>query len=412
MTTTIDDIDLLSPEGTEDPYTPLGRLRDSDPVWFSGRHQAWVITSYDEVDAALKDGRLSSARVGPVLERMRQREGAGSSAVEILEIIHSWMVVQDPPEHTRLRKLAAGAFKGQRISALEDRISEMTSGYIDDFIRSGGTDLKQEVAYPLPATIIGMLLGAPVEDRDTFKEWSDELALVAFGAGGEARGDRHERALRSVQEMFDYLGRLLAEIRETPRDDMLSHLAEPVEDGDSLTDQEVLSMGALLLFAGHETTTNSTTNGVLALLQHPEQLALLRKDPALVNTAVEELLRYDGPIKVLQRHVIETHERGGKTLSEGDRVFVALASANRDPAVFEAPDELDVTRYPNKHVAFGRGIHACIGAQLARLEMRVQLAHIVERLDDLALAPQAQLRHIPSIAARALVDLPVTHTAA
>lgn len=408
MTATTEPVDLLSPAATEDPYAVLARLREEDPVHFAPRHNAWILSRYEDIEDALTDKRLSSARVGPVLERMRAQD-ATSDAAAMLEILDSWMVVQDPPEHTRLRKLAAGAFKGQRISAMEDQIAGLVTTYLDTFIGSNESDLIRHVAYPLPATVIAMLLGAPVEDRDAFGAWSDELALVAFGAGGEARSDRHERALRGVQEMFAYLRTLLDEVREEPREDMMSALAAPVEDGDSLSDQEVLSMCALLLFAGHETTTNSTANGVLALLEHPDQLELLRDEPQRMSAAVEELLRFDGPIKVLQRHVTETHERGGKTIQEGDRVFIALAGANRDPERFDAPEAVDITRNPNRHVAFGRGIHACVGAQLARLEMRLNLTGIVERLDELRLADGVTVQHVPSIASRALTSLEVAY---
>lgn len=399
------DVDLLSPESSADPYSVLSALRETDPVHWSERHKAWILTSYEEVESALMDQRLSARRVGPVLERARA-EGK-SDAAEILGIIDSWMVVSDPPEHTRLRKLAAGAFKAQHISAMTEQIRAMVAEFIEDFKASGESDLIKHVTYPLPASIIAMMMGAPPEDRHRFGPWGDELALVAFGAGGEARQDRHERALRGLQSMFAYLQDLLDQVRRTPGDDMISHLIEPTEDGDRLSDAEVLSMCALLLFAGHETTTNSTANGVLALLRHPDQLALLREDPELLGQAVEELLRYDGPIKVLQRHCISDHERSGKRIAAGDRVFIALAGANRDPSRFEDPDRLDITRYPNRHVAFGRGIHACLGAQLARLEMRLNLEGILERLPNLALAEGAELTYRSTIAARALEELPV-----
>lgn len=405
MTTLDHEIDLLSPESTQDPYTVLSMLREQDPVHWSERHKAWILTAYADVEAALMDPALSSARVGPVLARAKA-EGE-SDATTMLEILNSWMVVQDPPEHTRLRKLAAGAFKGQAISAMTDQVREMVAGFIDDFRASGETDLIQHVAYPLPASIIATMMGAPAGDREAFGPWADELALVAFGAGGSARGDRHERALKGVQDMFAYLQRLVDVIRVTPGSDMISALAAPVEDGDSLDDTELLSMCALLLFAGHETTTNSTANGVLALLEHPEQLAQLREDPDLMPKAVEELLRYDGPIKVLQRHVVADHERGGKQIAVGDRVFIALAGANRDPSRFDDPDTLDITRYPNRHIGFGRGIHACVGAQLARLEMRLNLEGIVARLPGLRVAAGAQLVYAPSVASRALRELPV-----
>lgn len=399
-------VDLLSPEATADPYTILSVLREEDPVHWSDRHRAWIVTRFDDVEALLTDARLSSDRVAPVLARTREASGE-SQATEILDIMQRWMVVTDPPEHTRLRKLAAGAFKGQRISELGDHIQQLVSGIAADFMGGEESDLIQHVAYPLPAAVIAEMMGAPVEDRDDFRSWSDELALVAFGAGGEARDDRHERALRGVREMFGYLQGLVDEARRSPGDDMISALAAPVEDGDRLDDQELLSMLALLLFAGHETTINATANGTLALLRHPEQLALLREQPELMPKAVEEVLRFDGPIKVLHRWVIEEIELGGRTIPPGDRVFLALAGANRDPEHFVDPDLIDVTRYPNRHVAFGRGIHACIGAQLARLEMRYLLDAIVNDLPGIGLSEGAALEYHPSLAARALKGLHV-----
>ncbi len=403
-------IDLLSPEATADPYAVLGDLREHDPLHWSPRHKAWIVTRFDDVEAMLTDPRLSSDRVKPVLARARE-EDPGSAATAILEILKSWLVVTDPPEHTRLRKLAAGAFKGQRISAMTEQVRALVNGFIDEFVASGERDLIHGVAYPLPATVIAMMMGVPADERDAFRAWSDELALVAFGAGGDERDDRHERALRGVQEMFDYLRGHVERARANPGDDMISALAAPTEDGDRLDDDELLSMLALLLFAGHETTINATANGVLALLDHPEQLELLREQPELMPRAVEELLRFDGPIKILHRHVLETHERHGRTIAAGDRVFVALAAANRDPDRFDGADTIDITRHPNRHVAFGRGIHACVGAQLARLEMRHNLEGIVERLPDLRLAEGAQLEHVPSLASRSLRDLPVTYGA-
>jgi cytochrome P450 len=407
-TATESDIDLLSPAATEDPYAVFARLREQDPVHWSPRHKAWIVTRYADVEAALTDARLSSDRVRPVLERARET-GGESSATEILDIMKSWMVVSDPPQHTRLRKLAAGAFKAQRISALADDIRALVHGFIDDFVASGERDLIHHVAYPLPATVIASMMGVPVDERDLFRAWSDELALVAFGAGGEARDDRHERALAGLREMFAYLQRLVDEARANPGDDMISALAAPVDDGDRLDDDELLSMLALLLFAGHETTINATANGVLALLEHPEQLALLESDPDLMPRAVEELLRFDGPIKVLHRHVVEDLELGGHQIRAGDRVFLSLSGANRDPERFTDADAIDITRHPNRHVAFGRGIHACIGAQLARMEMRYNLEGIVERLPDLRLAEGARLEHVPSLSSRVLRELPVTY---
>ncbi len=412
-TTTLDDVDLLSPAATADPYAVMAALREAAPAVWSQRHQAWVIARYTDVESALTDKRLSSDRVSKVLERSRAEDAPGteSSASQILGLMKSWMVVSDPPAHTRLRKLAAGAFKGQRISLMGEAIQTRCDAIIDEFIASGERDLIHHVAYPLPAAVIAEMMGVPLEDQDRFRAWSDELALVAFGAGGSARDDRHDRALRGLEEMFAYLQGLVDAARATPGEDMISALAAPVEDGDRLDDQELLSMLALLLFAGHETTINATANGVLALLRHPDQMAMVREDPDIANKAVEEVLRLDGPIKVLVRWVTEDLELDGVTVPAGDRAFLALAGANHDPDYFPDAHTLDVTRHPNRHVAFGRGIHACIGAQLARLEMRHMIATITQRLPGLRLADESALSHTPSLASRALKDLPVLHDA-
>ena len=412
-TTALDDVDLLSPAATADPYAVMAALRDTAPAVWSERHQAWVVARYADVESALTDRRLSSDRVSPVLARSRAEDTPGeeSSASRILDIIKDWMVVSDPPAHTRLRKLAAGAFKGQRISLMGEAIQTRCDAIIDGFIASGERDLIHHVAYPLPAAVIAEMMGVPLEDQDAFRAWSDELALVAFGAGGSARGERHERALRGIEEMFAYLQTLVDAARANPGEDMISALAAPVEDGDRLDDQELLSMLALLLFAGHETTINATANGVLALLRNPDQLEMLREDPDLANKAVEEVLRIDGPIKVLVRWVTEDMDLDGVTVPAGDRMFLALAGANHDPDYFDDAATVDITRHPNRHVAFGRGIHACIGAQLARLEMRHMIATIVRRLPGLRLADGATLSHTPSLASRALTELPVAHDA-
>lgn len=377
--------DLLAPAAAADPYPLFAQLRETDPVHWSESHRAWLITRYDDVSAAFATKAFSNDRVRPLLNR--QQPGASAS---VLGLISEWMVVSDPPAHTRLRKLAAGAFKGQRIAAMDEAIRSLVDELLDAFVAgSGPQDLIAGVAYPLPATVIATMLGAPVADRDRFREWSDELALVAFGTGGTARAERHERALRGIQEMDAYFRELVALRRREPGPDMLTAMmATDGESADGLSDDELSAMCALLLFAGHETTTNSIANAVLALLRHPEQLERLRADPSLLNTAVEELLRFDGPIKVLNRWVVAETELRGRTISPGERVHLVLGAANRDPEKFAEPDRLDIGRSPNPHVAFGKGIHACIGAQLARMETRIAVGAIVERLPRLELAEE------------------------
>jgi cytochrome P450 len=411
--------DLLTADASADPYALFRTLRAEDPVHWSETHRAWLITRYDDVSAAFQNKAFSNDRVRPVLARRQKAaaenltaEGSGPSASDrVLGLMTGWMVVNDPPVHTRLRKLAAGAFKGQRIAVMGEQITAIVDELLDAFLaRVGPQDLISQIAYPLPATVIATMLGAPAGDRDRFREWSDELALVAFGTGGSARAERHDRALRGLQEMDAYFRSLVELRRREPKSDMLSAMMEKEDraDGsDALTDDELVAMCALLLFAGHETTTNSIANATLALLRHPDQLAKLRVDPELLNPAVEELLRFDGPIKVINRWVVAETAVRGRKISPGDRVHLVLASANHDPEKFAGADFLDITRSPNPHIAFGKGIHACIGAQLARMETRIAVGRIVERLPELALAEEPVWKD--TLASRSMEKLVVTH---
>jgi cytochrome P450 len=404
--------DLLTAEATDDPYSVFAELREADPVHWSQPHKTWLLTRYAEVSTAFQNRKLSSDRIRPMLAARGAAAGGANEmpADAVLRMMSGWMVLSDPPAHTRLRRLAAGAFKAQHIAGLGERAGRLVDGFLDDFVAGGQTDLVEHVAYPLPATIIAELLGAPAADRDRFRQWSDELALVAFGAGGDARPERHERALRGLREMSEYFGELIAQRRAAPADDMLGALLAGDEHGGHLTDGELVGMLALLLFAGHETTTNAIANGVLTLLRNPNQLQRLRHDPRLMSTAVEELLRVDGPIKVLIRWVLEDHALLGKQVRQGQRVYLLTAAANRDPDKFTDADRVDIARTPNPHIAFGKGVHACIGAQLARLEMRVAIARILERLPDLRLA-EDQVHWNQSLASRSMKALHVTHSA-
>ncbi len=422
MIPAVDD-DLLAPSATRDPVAATAALRERDPVHWSATHRAWLLTRYDDVSRAFANTKLSSDRVRPLLAARRSASAPGSAgpvgesasasaSQRMLGLISEWMVVTDPPSHTRLRRLAGAAFKQQQISAMDARIQRLVDELVDDFVAAGPADeprdLIAHVAYPLPAIVIAEMLGAGPEDRDRFRHWSDELALVAFGAGGDSRPERHERALRGLEEMGGYFRQLIGARRREPREDMLSAMLGGPGDPEGLTDDELVGMCALLLFAGHETTTNSIANAVRTLCAHPDQLARLQAEPGILPTAVEELLRVDGPIKLLVRWVLADHELGGHTISAGERVYLVLVAANHDPATFDRADEVDLTRSPNPHIAFGKGIHACIGAQLARLETRAAVGTLVRRLPGLRLADE-DVSWNPSLASRALTALPVVH---
>jgi cytochrome P450 len=406
------DQDLLSPELTENPFAYYAGLRASDPVHWAPGSKAWLLTRYDDVVAAFGDPRLSSDRVRPLLDVLPAPRRAEYGPM--LEIISRWMVVTDPPVHTRLNRLASRAFRQQRVSAMSGWIGELVEELLDDFVASGGDDFLAGLAYPLPAAVIARMMGVPQQDRGMFQHWSDELALVAFGAGGQDRAGRYARALAGVRELQEYLAGLIERRRREPGEDMISLLlgsaagAGADEDGDQLDDAELMALCSLILFAGHETTTNLLCNAIVALDRHPAELARLRADPSLVNRAVEEVLRFEGPIKILIRWVVQDHERDGRQVKAGDRVFLVLQSANRDKGTFADPDRFDIGR-PAKplHVGFGRGLHACLGAQLARIEARTALPKILGRLGDIRVCGEVTWR--PNIASRAVTGLRISY---
>lgn len=417
--------DLLAPEALRDPDGVAAVLREHDPVHWSPTHRAWLLTRYDDVVAAFRNPALSSDRVRPLMSARQDRHGrqdredhqdtgGPGTSDRVLGLISEWMVVTDPPAHTRLRRQAGAAFKQQQIAAMEARIQGIVDDLVDGFLAGGPRgDLVAGVAYPLPAIVIAEMLGAPPADRDRFREWSDELALVAFGAGGDARPDRHERALRGLEEMAGYFRELVAHRRREPGGDMLSAMMAgdgSLPDEARLSDDELVGMCALLLFAGHETTTNAIANAVRLLTADPALRDRVRDDPALVAPAVEEALRLEGPIKVLVRWVVTDHEVRGRTIRAGERVYLLLCGANRDPERFEHPDAVDLARSRPNHIAFGRGIHACIGAQLARLETRVAVGTLLRRLPGLRV--EGESPRLAVLASRSQHALPVVHDGA
>jgi cytochrome P450 len=400
------ELDLLGPEMTQDPHDRWSWIRRHEPVRWDEQQKAWLLSTHADVVAGLGDRRLSSDRINPLLDVLKAERRA--TVAPMLTVMRDWMVVTDPPAHSRLRKLANAAFRQQRIASMQSWIGDIVDDLLDQFIAGRGSDFIAGIAYPMPATVIGRMIGAPSGDRDLFQRWSDELALVAFGAGGEERADRHGRALKGVLELQDYLGGLVADRRAAPGDDMISFLLADTGGDDRLTEDELIALCSLILFAGHETTTNLLANAIVVLDRHPEQLAELRQEDGPVGSAVEELLRFEGPIKVLVRWVAQDVELRGQRLRAGDRVYLILQSANRDADVFTDADRFDIRRPTQPtHVGFGRGAHACLGAQLARLEARVALPKILDRLAGLRVANDISWK--PTLASRAVSQLSIEY---
>lgn len=391
------------PEVIADPYPLLRQLQAEDPVHRSRVLESWVLTRYGHVKAALNDRRLSADRITPFLNHQGGNEG--DQVRELGRLVGMWAVFTDPPKHTQLRGLMNRAFTSREVESLRPRIQEIVNGLIDRLQDRGQIDLIRDFAYPLPVIVIAEMIGVPKEDRERFKTWSDDLA--SFIGSAVATPDKYERAGRSAAEMSEYFRRMVAARRVAPQDDIMSGLIAAEERGQVLSEDELVATCILLLFAGHETTTNLIGNGVLALFRNRDELEAWRQDSSLTESAVEELLRYDGPTPAMVRIAVEDLEVEGRRIRRGDRIFLMINAANRDPQQFRDSDRLDLRREDNRHLAFGYGIHFCIGAPLARLEAQLAIPTLLRRLPDLQLATKS-LEWIDSLIFRGVRSLPVS----
>jgi cytochrome P450 len=393
---------LRSRGGLENPFAIYALLRTVRPVMrmpVSGWDGpgVWFLTRHADVESVLRDPRFS-------VERMRApfiRENLERLPAFIQQGVQTMrsMLVMDPPDHTRVRKLVNKAFTPRRIAALRGRVEAIVDELLAP-VRSE-MDVIDGLAAPLPAIVIAELLGVPAEDHRRFKAWAAEIVAGI----GQPFGGR-QAAAPAMQQLFGYLSEIIAARRAAPCDDLISAMVQAQEEDDALSDAELLATSNLLLIAGHETTTNLIGNGLLALLREPAQLARLRGDFSLLPTAIEELLRYDGPVQATLRVAREDVEIGGHAIEAGSLLLVGIGAANHDPDVFADPERLDVGRDPNPHLAFGFGAHFCLGAPLARLEGEVALRALLERFPRLALATESPA-YRPNPVLRGLVSLPV-----
>ena len=397
-------VDLFDPAFKADPYPTYARLRSSAPVYRAALPDGrgvWLITRYEDVLAVLKDQRFVKDWRGALTpEQLAQVP----PIPEVMKPLSQNMLDTDPPDHERLRALVSKAFTPRLIERLRPRVQAISDGLLDAVEDRGEMDLIDDYAFPLPITVIAELLGVPAEDRNNFREWSD-----AAVSGNASQEYMEEILIPHMQAFTDYLRALFEEKRANPGDDLVSALVRAEEAGDRLSEDELLGMVFLLLVAGHETTVNLIGNGVLALLQHPDQLRKLKEDPSLIKPAIEELLRYDGPVETsTERFAREDVEIGGQVIPRGEMVLVVLAAADHDPERFSDPDELDITRTDNRHLAFGKGIHHCLGAPLARMEGQIAISTLLRRMPNLRLkgSPES-LSWRPGMILRGLRGLPV-----
>jgi cytochrome P450 len=396
------DLDLKSLANVHDPFPVYRWLRDHEPVHWSRSFNAWAVTRYaDVLDIFEQPLKFSSDRFRKVDEKYASRRPAVQAVGAILD---DWLVFRDPPDHTRLRSLLQKSFTPTQLDKSRERIQATVHRLLDLVVEHGTMDFIREIAFPLPATVIAVLLGAPTEDIELIKEWSDRLAAYL---GGSVDGkDNFGEAREGVARLVEYFQSLLRDRQKHARDDLMSLMLRAEHEGERLSREEVVANCVLLLFAGHETTTNLLGNGLYHLLRHPDQTGLLTQHPELTASAVEEFLRYDGPVPATIKVATADIDWHGRTIRRGDMVLPFMSSANRDPRQFPEPDVLDVRRTPNRNVAFAYGIHFCLGAPLARLEGQLTFATLLRRLPGLALQSTAP-RWKPMIFLRGLESLPL-----
>jgi cytochrome P450 len=399
---TAQQVNILGREFKANPFLLLARMRAEHPVCrvtLPDKTPVWLVMRYEDVKALLTDERFAKSRYNALTPEQLRKQPWVPPMFRPLE---RTMIDLDPPDHTRLRQLVHKAFTPRLIEQMRERVQTLANELLDAVTRKAEMDLIREYALPLPMTIITEILGVPTQDRDKFHKWSKVIVAVdQFNANW--------RVIPAIWMFNRYLRRFFKVRRADLRDDLVSALIQGEEAGDRLSEDELLAMVFLLLVAGHETTVNLIASGTLELLRHHDQMEKLRRDPTLIKSAVEELLRYTAPVfNSTERYAREDVTIQGVTISRGEMTLGVIGSANRDETVFENPDILDIEREPNKHLSFGHGIHYCLGAALARLEAQIAISTLLERMPKLRLkGPPESLRWRRSLILRGLAALPV-----
>ncbi|PIM70922.1 cytochrome P450 [Streptomyces sp. JV178] len=394
--------DPWDPDFVADPYPAYAELRALGRVRYFEPTNQWLVAHHADVSALLRDRRL-----GRTYQHRFTHEDFGRSAPppehEPFHTLNDHgMLDLEPPDHTRIRRLVSKAFTPRTVERLKPYVEGLAGELVARLVEAGGGDLLADVAEPLPVAVIAEMLGVPEPDRAQLRPWSADICGMYELSPSEATA---KKAVRASVEFSDYLRELIAHRREKPGEDLISGLIAAYDEGDRLTEQEMISTCVLLLNAGHEATVNATVNGWWALFRNPDQLAALRADHSLVPTAVEELMRYDTPLQLFERWVLDDIEIDGTTVPRGAEIAMLFGSANHDPAVFDAPEKLDLTRQENPHISFSAGIHYCIGAPLARIELAASMTALLEKAPTLTLATEPKRK--PNFVIRGLEGLEV-----
>ena len=385
------------------PYPVYERLRSTGPILYDQQTDHWLVPRYADVNALLRDRRFGRTYHHLASDSEMGRPDTPESLAPFWHLIRNGILDMEPPDHTRVRKLVSKAFTPRMVEGLRERIQAIVDRLIDGIAGAGEFDLISSLAEPLPVEVIAEMLGVPSSDRHLLRPWSAEICLMyELNPSEEYAG----RAVNASVEFSDYLRMLSRERRADPQEDLISALAQVVEEGQRLTEDELIGTCVLLLNAGHEASVNVTGNGWWALFRNPDQLRLLRHDPSLVPAAIEELMRYDTPLQMFERWVLEDSEVCGVPIRKGSELGLLFGSSNHDPAVFRDPDRLDVTRVDNPHLSFGAGIHFCLGAPLARLELEVSFSTLLRRIPTMELVAEPEWK--PAYIIRGLRELRVS----
>jgi len=401
--TTPDLDDLLSEQAINDPNTYFRRLREAAPVRWNPRWHGWIVTSYTDVTAGFRDHRrLSSDRFrGPFARDVTESK---NQYAELIGFMSKWMFTTDRPYHTHLRSLVNTAFTPRSVERLTPRIRELVHTLADSLRGGEVVNFMTKFAFTLPVIVIAEYLGLSPETRQEVRALSEDLGALIFVQGSSA--ERFANGDRAMNGLIDLIRPVVRARTREPRDDLISGMIHTGVDGDSFTEDEIISNAVLMVFAGHETTMNLLANGIVAFGRSPGQWEMLKGDQGLARTAVEEVLRIDGPIKALARWASEPLELGGQHIQANDRVLLVQHAANHDPAFFTDPDRFDIRRWPNKHVAFGSGIHTCLGAPLARLETQEAFAYLAREFDSIEVVT-SDLRYVSTVVSHGLTGLDV-----
>jgi cytochrome P450 len=365
-----------------DPYPVFEELRQRHPVLYDERTDQWLVTRHEDVNRLLRDRRLGRTYLHQSTHAEMGRPEPPEWHAPFVELNGNGMLDREPPDHTRLRRLVQKAFTPRTVENLRPRVQALVDRYLDELVGAGEVDLIERYIEPLPVTVIAELLGIPEADRHRLRPWSRDICLMYELDPPDASA---HKAVQASLEFSAYLRDLLTDRRRHPGTDLISAMAVAADEGVQLTDDELIGTCVLLLNAGHEASVNGAGNGWWTLFRHPGELARLRDDPALAATAIDELLRYDTPLALFERWVLDDIEVAGVRLPRGTEVALQFASANRDPAAFDRPAALDLGRDPNPHVSFGAGIHYCLGAPLAKLELQIAFATLLRRAPDIEL---------------------------